>query len=137
MVHSLVLASALGALSVAPFQCPAKPDPSRVREDTPGEALYDLADQFGKAGDKEGKIRTLSYLAQKYPRSRFAVRAREDLRALGVTVREPEMAADPEREGVPFGRLPTDATSATPSGSGAPSAPKSGSAANTGSPSGP
>lgn len=112
LVQSFVFASALGTLSVAPFQCPAKPDPSHVREDTPGEALYDLAGQFGKAGDKEGRVRTLTYLAQKYPRSRFAVQARDDLKTLGVVLPDPEIGPDLEREAVPFGRLPSDSPSA-------------------------
>ena len=137
LLHSVVLASALGALSVAPFQCPAKPDASRVREDTPGEALYDLAGQFGKAGDQDGKARTLEYLTKKYPRSRFAARAREDLQALGITVAEPSLATDPEREGVPFGRLPSDAasasagpvSSASPAGSATATMPRSSSSA--------
>lgn len=123
-LSSIVLGSALVALSVAPFQCPSKPDPSRVREDTPGEALFDLAVQFGKAGDKEGEIRTLQYLVAKYPRSRFAVRAESDLEALGVAVPKPTVGVDPEREGVPFGRLPGDvpSASASPQTSAAPSA---------------
>jgi hypothetical protein len=112
-LHALALGSALVALSVAPFQCPSKPDPSKVREDTPGEALYELAGQFKTAGDKEGQIRTLRYLAEKYPRSRFAVQARDDLKGLGVTLPEPPMAVDPEREGVPRGRMPGEATSAS------------------------
>lgn len=115
-----MLVGAMGMFAVAPFQCPSKPDPTRVREDTPGEALYDLAGQFGKAGDKEGKVRTLRYLCGKYPRSRFAARARDDLKDLGVVLPEPSVGPDLEREGVPFGRLPSDQPSASAAVSSAP-----------------
>jgi len=104
---------------VAPFQCPHDPDPSQVREDTPGEALYGLAEDFAQAGDKEAQIRTLRYIADKYPRSRFAVRAREELASLGVVLPDASVSPDPNREGVPLGRLPGDPTS-SPSSSAAP-----------------
>jgi hypothetical protein len=113
LLHSVIIGSTLSALAVAPFQCPSKPDPTHVREDTPGEALYDLATQFGKSGDRDGRVRTLQYLVERYPRSRFAFRARDDLKELGVAVPDSTISPDPEREAVPFGRLPSDSASAS------------------------
>ena len=117
MRRAAVVVGTMGFLSIAPFQCPAKPDPTRAREDTPGEALYDLAGQLGKSGDKEGQIRTLRYLAEKYPRSRFAATARDDLNTLGAPLPASTIEPDAEREAIPFGRLPGDkpAPSAAPS----------------------
>lgn len=124
--------SGVTALVVAPFQCPSDPDPSQVREDSPGEALYQLAGEFKKASDKEAQIKTLQYIVERYPRSRFADAARADLKELGVEVPEPTVTADPNKEGVPMGRLPGDpGASAGPNASAAPSvsAPPSSSAA--------
>lgn len=113
------------ALVFAPFQCPSDPDPSQVREDSPGEALYLLSSEFAKANDKEAQVRTLQYIVDRYPRSRFADQARVDLKNLGVDVAPASVSADPNKEGVPMGRLPTDpGASATPSANAsAPPAP--------------
>ncbi len=93
-------------LAVAPFQCPSDPDPEKRREDTPGEALYDLAGEFKKAGDKEGHVRTLKYLIQKYPRSRHAVQAHQDLEAMGVDAPDPRDLADPANAAPPASAAP-------------------------------
>lgn len=88
------------SIAWAPFQCPSDPDPEKRREETPGEALYDLAQEFGKAGDREAKVRTLEYLVRKYPRSRHAVDAARELASMGIDVgdpREAAPAADPTR----------------------------------------
>ena len=37
--------------AVAPFQCPSDPDPDKRREETPGEALYDLASDPAESVD--------------------------------------------------------------------------------------
>ncbi len=82
---SLSLTSAVGALlvgaslSLAPFQCAHDPDPSQVREETPAEALYGLAEKFKADGDEAARVRTLEYLIARYPSSRFAVMAKDDL----------------------------------------------------------
>ena len=75
-VASLVIAS-------APFQCASDPDPARAREETPGEALYRLAEKFRAEGDEKARRRTLHYLVDRYPSSRFAQTARDDLEAAG------------------------------------------------------
>ena len=73
----LVLAAAL--TGSAPFQCSSQPDPDNALEETPGEALYRLAEQFRKDGDTKAWRTTLRYLVAQYPSSRFAERARADL----------------------------------------------------------
>lgn len=64
----------------APLQCSGDPDPALRRYETPGEALYDLAGQFKSKGDEKAWRSTLEYLVARYPNSRFAVMAREDLK---------------------------------------------------------
>lgn len=124
--RALVAIGSASLLVVAPFQCPSSPDPSQVREDSPGEALYALAGELGKANDKEGQVRALRFIIERYPRSRFATQAATDLKALGVDPPEPVVPADPSKEGVPLGRLPGDpSASAAPAGSAPPAvAPK-------------
>jgi len=73
-----------GALLLgAPFQCASDPDPNKAREESPGEALYGLAAQFEKQGNAQGREDTLRYLITRYPKSRFAVMARQDLEQMG------------------------------------------------------
>lgn len=64
------------ALALAPMQCGA---PARDRpewEDSPAEALWDLSERFAADGDEAGRTRTLEYLIERYPSSRFSERAR-------------------------------------------------------------
>lgn len=74
---------ALGAalLAHAPLQCSREPEPELRREETPPEALYDLAVRFKDKGELRAYRDTLAYLAERYPSSRFAVRAKEELAA--------------------------------------------------------
>ena len=76
--RSLVLAAVLG-LSQAPLQCSREPDHELRRYETPPEALYDLATRFRKQGDEAAWRTTLAYLVERYPNSRFAVRAKDEL----------------------------------------------------------
>jgi hypothetical protein len=72
----------LAALALnAPLQCSGSEDPSLRREETPGEALYGLATQFKAKGEKDSWRSTLEYLVARYPNSRFAGMARDDLDA--------------------------------------------------------
>lgn len=77
----LVFGAAL--LGHAPLQCSREPEPELRREETPPEALYDLATRFKAKGDVHAYRDTLSYLAERYPSSRFAVRAKEELSVRG------------------------------------------------------
>jgi TolA-binding protein len=63
-------------LLLAPLQCGRAPSDHPEYEDSPGEALWDLSERFGAEGDEEGRRRTLAYLIERYPSSRFAERAR-------------------------------------------------------------
>jgi hypothetical protein len=71
------------SLAFAPFQCEKDVDPSKAREETPGEALYGLAEQFKADGDEAARVRTLKYIVARYPKSRFAAMAEEDLEKSG------------------------------------------------------
>lgn len=70
---------AVGLLYRAPLQCSGEPDPSVRRYEPPGEALYGLAGQFKARGEDAAWRSTLEYLVARYPNSRFAHMAREDL----------------------------------------------------------
>lgn len=78
MVRAFALPLLL-SLSLAPYQCAREPDSAMRREETPGEALYGLAESFRESGDERAWRATLEYLVARYPSSRFAVTARADL----------------------------------------------------------
>lgn len=71
----LVLALSLSA----PFQCASDPDPNRRLEDSPAEALWDLAERFESEGDDAARRTTLEQLVERYPSSSEARRARVEL----------------------------------------------------------
>lgn len=110
--------SLVAALSIgfAPFQCASEPPPSQAREDSPADALVKLADEFDKAGDKAGRVRTLRFLVERYPRSRLAEEAKLTLRDLGEVVDEPAASASAAPSA-------SAAANANASASAAPSAP--------------
>ena len=63
-----VAAGILLLASLAPFQCGSnEPDDATRIEETPGEALYQLAGEFEKAGDPLGRVRVLKHLVARYP----------------------------------------------------------------------
>lgn len=74
-----VLGCVLALSSHAPLQCGHEPDETLRRAETPAEALYGLATRFRDAGDFAAWRTTLEYLIERYPNSRFAVTARDDL----------------------------------------------------------
>lgn len=68
---------ALWALAaIAPLQCPSRAPPSLAREESPGDALWQLAERFGSQGDETARRATLTFLIERYPTSRQAERAR-------------------------------------------------------------
>lgn len=69
-------------LASAPFQCSSNTDPNERLEETPGEALYQLAEQFRNSGQQKAWRTTLNRLIQRYPASRFAKMAEHDLAAV-------------------------------------------------------
>ncbi len=72
-------ATCLLALALAPYQCAASNDPSKAHEETPGEALHALALDFRARGDERSAQATLAFLVARYPSSRFAKAARDEL----------------------------------------------------------
>ena len=75
-------ALALLALLLAPLQCGAPPREHPQFEDSPAEAVWDLSEELGRAGDAAGRRHALEFLIERYPSSRFAQSARADLEAL-------------------------------------------------------
>ncbi|MGZ3418488.1 MAG: tetratricopeptide repeat protein [Polyangiales bacterium] len=76
MVRSFWLAAA-ALLGTAPYQCKSN-DPERAREETVGEALWQLCGRFADKGDDESAKRVLDYLIERYPSSREAERAKDE-----------------------------------------------------------
>ncbi len=69
------------AITHAPMQCSHDPDPSVRQEDTAGDALWDLGQDFKARGDDAAYRHTLETLVSRYPSSRHAPAAREELGA--------------------------------------------------------
>lgn len=78
-MRSAALLALLGTFAGAPMQCPSPNTPERARDETPGEALWMLAERFAAEGNAAARTRTLEFLVQRYPSSRFALRARQEL----------------------------------------------------------
>lgn len=70
-----LLVASLGA----PFQCGSGASNAPPREDTAGDALYALAQEFRAKGNEEAARDTLRYLVENYPSNRHAPAAREEL----------------------------------------------------------
>lgn len=66
-------------VSSAPFQCGHERDPALRWDETPGDALWQLAQRFHAAHDEAAARQTLEYLVERYPSSRWAPAAREEL----------------------------------------------------------
>ena len=69
--------------ATAPLQCGHTLDAELREDDTPGDALWQLAQRFHAASDAAGEKRTLEYLVERYPSSRWVPAAREALARLG------------------------------------------------------
>jgi hypothetical protein len=67
------------ALALAPFQCGRGPDPGLRQEETAGDALWALGEDFADAGDDRAAKRTYRFLVERYPSSRYAPAAQEKL----------------------------------------------------------
>jgi hypothetical protein len=75
---SLVLAGVL-ALGSAPMQCPSDDrEPLPTAPEAP-EECYLLAQRLLEQGDVEGWRVSLAYVVERFPDSRWAARARDDL----------------------------------------------------------
>lgn len=78
MIRIALLAA---AVALAPMQCQGE-DPSTRRYESPGDALYDLAQDFRAKGKDEAYKETLRFIIERYPSSRRAVTAKSELEAL-------------------------------------------------------
>jgi hypothetical protein len=76
-------AMAAGLLATAPMQCGHTPDAELREDETPGDALWQLAQRFQAAHDFAGEKRTLQYLVERYPSSRWFGPAKDELAKLG------------------------------------------------------
>ena len=77
MIRSAASLSLAVLLGTAPYQCKSN-DPERAREDSTGEALWQLCGRFAAAGDDAAARKTLDYLIERYPASREAKRAKDE-----------------------------------------------------------
>ncbi len=59
------------------MQCSHDPDPSTRIEDTAGDALWELAQDFESRGDHAAAQHTLEKLVTRYPSSRHTPAARD------------------------------------------------------------
>ena len=73
----------IGVSALAPFQCSHRPDPNERHEDTPGDALWGLASEFGAQHNEAARSETLRYLIARYPSNRHAQEARAELAGPG------------------------------------------------------
>jgi hypothetical protein len=83
LVRAAWAATILSTVSIAPMQCGHTPDVELREDETPGDALWQLAQRFEAAHDAAGERRTLEYLVERYPASRWVSAAREKLDKLG------------------------------------------------------
>ncbi|HEX8790369.1 MAG TPA: hypothetical protein VF765_05410 [Polyangiaceae bacterium] len=83
VLRALALSQLVALASLAPLQCGHTSDPELQLDETPGDALWKLAQRFEAAHDAAGEKRTLEYLVEQYPASRWASPAREKLAQLG------------------------------------------------------
>lgn len=70
-------------LASAPMQCGHTTDVELREDETPGDALWQLGQRFKAAHDDAGEKRTLEYLVERYPASRWVSAARDELARLG------------------------------------------------------
>jgi hypothetical protein len=71
------LLAVVALLGTAPYQCKSD-DPGKAREDTPGEALWQLCGRFAAERNDAAARATLDYLIERYPSSRMATRAKDE-----------------------------------------------------------
>lgn len=91
----LLLALTIGG--AAPFQCASDPDPNRRLEDTPAEALWNLAERFRAQSDEAARSVALHELVERYPTSGEAERARMVLEGRDVEP-DPRVCVDVDED---------------------------------------
>jgi hypothetical protein len=74
-----VVSTLLASLSFAPVQCTRDPDPNLRTEDSAGDALWSLAQDFHKKNDEPAARATLKFLVERYPSNRHVAEAKAEL----------------------------------------------------------
>lgn len=69
----------VASLGGAPLQCGSGPDPGTRLEDTAGDALWSLAQDFRAKGNEQAARDTLRYLVEHYPSNRHVPAAKAEL----------------------------------------------------------
>ena len=69
----------IASLGYAPLQCGSGPDPGLRLEDTAGDALWALAQDFRAKGNEQAAKDTLRYLVEHYPSNRHVPAAKAEL----------------------------------------------------------
>jgi hypothetical protein len=83
MMRIVAAGALLATLGSAPLQCRHDPDPNLRREDSAGDALYALAQDFRAKGNEESAKQTLRFLVERYPSNRHVPAARAELDGTG------------------------------------------------------
>jgi hypothetical protein len=78
----------------APLQCGSGSDPAVRREDSAGDALFNLAQDFRAKGNEPAAKDTLRYLVEHYPSNRHVPAARAEL---GDSTTTPKTASSSEK----------------------------------------
>jgi TolA-binding protein len=80
MMKTAIAASSLvAALGTAPMQCRHAASEDAAHEESPGDALYALCEDFRAKGNETAAKETLRVLVEKYPSNRHAPAARAEL----------------------------------------------------------
>jgi Tfp pilus assembly protein PilF len=69
----------VASLGGAPLQCGSGSESNVRHEESPGDALYNLAMDFRAKGNEQAARDTLRYLVEHYPSNRHAPAARAEL----------------------------------------------------------
>lgn len=88
----------LGALGIAPLQCGKDPDPSLRMEDSAGDALWKLAEDFQAKGNDGAKRETLQFLIDHYPSNRHVAAAKEELGGQATATASSDAGKTPSSE---------------------------------------
>src|SRR6476469_5811739 len=89
LIGTGLLIASLGA----PLQCGSGSDPAIGREDSAGDALYNLAQDFRAKGNEQAAKDTLRYLVEHYPSNRHVPAAREEHGEAGAPTKSSASAA--------------------------------------------
>ncbi|HEY5243886.1 MAG TPA: hypothetical protein VIJ22_20535 [Polyangiaceae bacterium] len=81
---AFVAVAFVAAGSTAPLQCGHTPEAELREDETPGDALWTMAQKFHDSHDVAAERATLEYLVERYPASRWVSPAKDALAHLGA-----------------------------------------------------